>query len=140
MIGSLPINLILSLVFGLGQIIVGVLPAYYLLAGRRYREWRVGLLTCVGLWFVVSGVIELFVSGMESSQRLTGAPSAVTFALWRSHADSALIVATLTLALGMVAYLAYLAALRWRHAGDPAAAHDGAREHAAKIEGERSSS
>lgn len=140
MIGSLPINLILSLVFGLGQIIVGVLPAYYLLAGRRYREWRVVLMTFVGLWFVGSGAIELFVSGMESSQRLSGAPTAVTFALWRSHADSTLLVVTLTLALGMAAYLVYLAALRWRRAGDTAAAHDSAREHAAKIEGERSGS
>jgi hypothetical protein len=48
----------------------------------------------VGAWFVCSGIIELFVSGMESLQRIVGAPDHVTFTLWRGRADTALAVAT----------------------------------------------
>jgi hypothetical protein len=127
MTGSLPLNLILSLVFGLGQVIVGAWLAYPLL-GERRRQWRVALLAFVGLWFAVSGVIELFVSGMEMSQRLVGAPAAAGFALWRGRADTVLFVASALLALGAVVYLL---ALRWRfanHADDSGGAPDATRE------------
>ncbi len=115
MIGSVPLNLILSLVFGLGQVIVGAWLARYPLTGGRRREWRAALVGFVGLWFIVSGVTELFVSGMETSQRLTSAPAAATFALWRGRADTLLFVASAVLALGA---LIYPVALRWRPARD----------------------
>ncbi|HEX8998054.1 MAG TPA: hypothetical protein VF812_18645 [Ktedonobacterales bacterium] len=133
MLGSLPLNLILSLVFGLGQVIVGAWLAYRPLVRRRYLQWRVGLLAFVGLWFVSSGLIELLVSGMETSERLGAGPSASTFVAWRAHADSALFIATLLLTAGL---LAYLAVLRWR--GDTVARRGQRLESAAGIEGERS--
>ena len=110
MTGSLPPNLILSLIFGVGQIIVGAWLAAYPLMHRLFRRWRQGLMVFVGLWFVVSGVVELVVSGMETSQRLTGAPSAALFALWRGRADTVLFVASAALACGA---LVYPLALRW---------------------------
>ena len=89
---SLPINLILSLLFGVGQIVVGVILVVH---GRnRWRRAGVFLLMLVGAWFVCSGIIELFVSGMESLQRIVGVPDGATFTLWRGRADTALAVAT----------------------------------------------
>lgn len=135
MIGSLPINLVLSLIFGLGQVVVGGWLAAYPLARRRYLQWRQGLMVFVGLWFVVSGLIELVVSGMETSQRLTGAPGAMAFALWRGRADTALFVASALLACGAVVYVV---ALRWRGGARGMAQTErvGAAT-AAELEGER---
>ncbi|MGH2504115.1 MAG: hypothetical protein ACRDID_16530 [Ktedonobacterales bacterium] len=108
MVGSLPINLLLSLVFGVGQVVVGAWLAAHTIG--RGRGWRTGVLVCVGLWFVVSGVIELVVSGMEASQRLTGSPGRVTFDVWRGRGDLALAVVTVALAIGA---LLYPLLLRW---------------------------
>ncbi len=86
------INLALSLLFGVGQIVVG---AALVLHGRR--QWRragVLLVMLVGAWFICSGIIELFVSGMESLQRLSGVPDSATFTLWRGRADGTLALAT----------------------------------------------
>lgn len=96
MIGALPINLVLSLTFGVGQIVVGGWFAAHSMA--RGRGWRTGVLVSAGLWFVVSGMIELLVSGMEASERLTGAPTSATFELWRGRGDLTLAVATVALA------------------------------------------
>ena len=88
----LSINLVLSLLFGVGQIVVGVILVVH---GRnRWRRAGVFLLMLVGAWFVCSGIIELFVSGMESLQHISGVPDHATFALWRGRADTALAVAT----------------------------------------------
>jgi hypothetical protein len=88
----LPINLILSLLFGVGQIVVG---AFLVVHGRnRWRRAGVFLLMLVGTWCLCSGIIELFVSGMESLQRISGVPDHATFTLWRGRADTALAVAT----------------------------------------------
>lgn len=111
MVGQLPINLVLSLVFGLGQIVIGAWLAWYPLAPTRRGQWRIAVLLFVGLWLMVSGAIELFVSGMETSQRLAGAPDTVTFTLLRGRADGVLFVATAVLVVGA---LAYPLALRWR--------------------------
>ncbi len=104
MIGSVPLNLILSLVFGVGQVVAGAWLAWHSLQSVRRPHWRAALLIAVGLWFIVSGVIELFVSGMETSQRLTGVPAAGTFALWHGRADATLYTLSAALALGLVAY------------------------------------
>ena len=88
----LSINLVLSLLFGVGQIVVG---AFLVVHGRnRWRRAGVFLLMLVGAWFVCSGIIELFVSGMESLQHISGVPDPATFTLWRGRADTALAVAT----------------------------------------------
>lgn len=111
MTGSLPPNLVLSLIFGAGQIVVGAWLAWHTLHSERRAQWRAAIPTFAGLWFVVSGAVELFVSGMESNLRLTGAPSSAAFALWRSRADTTLYAATAILALGVLLYP--LMARRW---------------------------
>ena len=136
MTGSLPPNLILSLIFGVGQIVVGGWLAVYPLAHGQVLRWRQGLMIFVGLWFVVSGVVELIVSGMETSQRLTGAPGGALFGVWRGRADTALFVASAVLACGAVIYLLALIWLSRRTAGASSAGAAGAQADAA-AEGER---
>jgi hypothetical protein len=102
--GSIPPNLILSLVFGVGQIVVGGGLAWYGLAPARWRQWRAVLAGAAGVWFFVSGVCELIVSGMELSRELGGGPSAAVFAQTRALADGGLFAATGALAVGLVAY------------------------------------
>ncbi len=111
MVGQLPINLVLSLLFGLGQLVVGAWLAWYPLTPARRGQWRIAVLLFVGLWLMVSGAIELFVSGMETGQHLAGAPSMATFTLLRGRADTLLFGATAILAIGA---LAYPLAVRWR--------------------------
>jgi len=112
------INLFLSLVFGVGQIVVGGALVAYGVTGGRWRRWRVALAAFVGAWFLASGVTELFVSGMETAQRLTGAPNPSAFAAWRGHADTALYTVTAALALLGLAYLvAFLTGRRGRTTG-----------------------
>lgn len=140
MVGPLPINLILSLVFGVGQIVVGAWLAWHSLQSERRPHWRAALLIAVGLWFIVSGVIELFVSGMETSQRLTGAPGAGQFALWRSRADTTLFAFSAALAFGLVVYalaVPLTKRLRAVSGGRDASVTRGVNEGAAR-EGEQS--
>lgn len=117
MSGAIPPNLILSLVFGVGQIVVGGGLAWYGLTPRRWRQWRAVLAGAVGVWFFVSGVCELIVSGMEVSQRLGGGPSAAVFAQTRGLADGALFTATGALAVGLVAYFITMALMRRQQPG-----------------------
>lgn len=117
MSGAIPPNLILSLVFGVGQIVVGGGLAWYGLAPRRWRQWRAVLAGAVGLWFFVSGVCELIVSGLEVSQRLGGGPSAVEFAQARGLADDILFTATAALAVGLAAYFIAMAVMRRQEPG-----------------------
>jgi hypothetical protein len=105
MSGSIAPNLILSLVFGVGQIAVGGGLAWYGLAPARWRQWRPVLAGVAGAWFFVSGVCELIISGMELSRGLGGGPSAAAFAQARALADGALFAATGALAVGLAAYL-----------------------------------
>lgn len=111
MVGQLPINLVLSLVFGLGQVVVGAWLAWYPLTPAHRGNWRIAILLFAGLWLILSGTIELFVSGMETSQRLAGSPSMASFSLLCGRADGALFAATALLAVGA---LVYPLALRWR--------------------------
>lgn len=117
MSGAIPPNLILSLVFGVGQIVVGGGLAWYGLAPRRWRQWRAVLVGAVGLWFFVSGVCELIVSGLEVSQRLGGGPNAVEFAQARGLADDILFTATAALAVGLAAYFIAMAVMRRQEPG-----------------------
>jgi len=117
MSGSIPPNLILSLIFGVGQIVVGGGLVWYGLAPARWRQWRAVLAGMVGLWFFISGVCELLVSGMELSQRLGGGPRAAVFVQTRGLADGALFVATGALAVGLVVYFIARAVMGRRERG-----------------------
>jgi ABC-type enterobactin transport system permease subunit len=100
------ISLALSLLFGVGQVLVGGGFAWYGATRQRWRRPRVFVVALVGAWFFCSGLVELFVSGMESLQHLSGSPDAATFATWRSRADMVLLIWTIGLAIAGLAYLA----------------------------------
>lgn len=103
----IPVNLILSLLFGVGQIVVGT---FLVSTGRR--QWRrvgVFVMMLAGTWFVCSGAIELFVSGMESLQRISGMPDQATFSVWRGRADTVLAIST-----GAILLIGILVALSGR--------------------------
>lgn len=105
------VNLALSLLFGVGQVVAGSLLVAH--GRKRWRRAGVFLLMLAGAWFVCSGAIELFVSGMESMQRISGTPDRATFSLWRGRADTVLAVATgLILLVGVIAALS--GRLSWR--------------------------
>jgi hypothetical protein len=104
MSGSIPPNLILSLIFGAGQIVVGGGLAWYGLTPARWRQWRAVLAGAAGVWFFVSGVCELIVSSMELSRSLGDGPSAAVFTQTRGLADSALFLVTGALAVALLAY------------------------------------
>lgn len=108
---SSTISLMLSLLFGVGQVLVGGGLVWH--GGTRGRWRRVGVFVAmlVGAWFFCSGLVELFVSGMESLQHVSGSPDAATFATWRSRADMVLLIWTIGLAVVGLTYLV----LNWRN-------------------------
>jgi hypothetical protein len=97
-------NLILSLLFGIGQVIAGVLLVRYGAREGRWRRARVFLMLLFGVWFATSGLAELVVSGMETARQLIGAPSAASFALWRERADRTLLYITIAVLVAAVAH------------------------------------
>ena len=105
------INLVLSLLFGVGQIVVGCLLLTH--GRRRWRRGGVLVLMFVGAWFVCSGATELFVSGMEAFQRAGGGPDPATFSLWRGRADTFLAVATGVILLAGI-LVAVVGKVSWR--------------------------
>lgn len=107
------INLVLSLIFGLGQVVVGLAVAWRLFASKAWRRPNMLILLAVSCWFVVSGITELFVSGMETAETVGGALSEATFALWRARADDLLLAASVVIAVG---FAGWYAALRLRGA------------------------
>ena len=102
---SLPVNVVLSLLFGAGQLIVGGAVAIRLIARSAWRRLNHFVLLLIALWFVASGVTELFVSGMEALRNLRGAPDAAVFALWRGRADMALLAVSGMLVVALLAAL-----------------------------------
>ena len=105
------VNLVLSLLFGVGQIVAGCLLVAH---GRRgWRRGGVFILMLVGAWFVCSGATELFVSGMEAFQRVGVDPDPATFSLWRGRADTLLAVATGVILLSGV-LVAVTGKVSWR--------------------------
>lgn len=103
------IDLLGSLIFGVGQLAVGVFLVAHGAREHRWRRLGVFIAMLAGAWFVTSGVAELVVSGMEMAQRLGHGLSASTFNLWRGRADTLLLVVTLIL---VVVGLIYVAAHR----------------------------
>lgn len=105
MLTLLPVNLVLSLLFGAGQLIVGGVVALRLIVRSEWRHLNRFVLLLIALWFVASGVTELFVSGMEALRDLRGAPDAAVFALWRGRADTALLAVSGVVIVALLAVL-----------------------------------
>lgn len=105
------INLFFSLIFGVGQVVVGFACVVSAARGGRWRRLGVGLTALVGAWFVASGLGELIVSGMETTRSVWRSPSATMFAAARAQVDSALFLWTLVL-LAVAAL--YAGVWRWK--------------------------
>jgi hypothetical protein len=98
------LSLILSLIFGAAQLVLGAVVVARLLRGGRWRAAARFALLLICLWFVCSGLAELLVSGMEAMQRISGHPSAPAFALWRGRIDAGLLIATAALFVALCLY------------------------------------
>lgn len=109
------INLVLSLMFGVGQLVAGVFVAWRVLGKGTWRRPNMLLLLTLSCWFVASGICELFVSGMETAQTIGGVPSPATFTLWRARADDALLGVSIAL---IVLFVGSYAVVRLRHADE----------------------
>jgi hypothetical protein len=111
MTGSIPPNLIMSLIFGVGQVGVGSWLVWYELAPRawrrpsHWRDWRAILAGAAGVWFIVSGVCELIVSGMETSRLRGGGPSLAAYDVTKTAADGVLFAVTAALAVALAVYV-----------------------------------
>ena len=103
-ITALPVNLILSLIFGIGQIVIGGLVARHSSGRGLWSDTRRFLLLLVSLWFICSGFLELFVSVMETVERFGGYFPTPAFNLWRGRADTVLLLVSLVLLACLLAY------------------------------------
>ncbi len=99
------LSLVISLLFGVGQIAGGGAVVWWLLARRRVREPRTFLLLLIASWFTCSGIAELFVSGMAIAHQVSGQPPAHAVDTWRGRADAALLLVTLALVAVLPVYL-----------------------------------
>ena len=89
------LSLMLSLLFGAGQVVAGALLTGYGARAGRWRRVSLYLALLFGVWCVASGLAELLVSGMETARHVVGQPSVSVFTLWRARADTMLLVVTL---------------------------------------------
>jgi hypothetical protein len=105
---------VLSLLFALAQIVAGVFVARRIFFRRLWRKPGPFVLLLIALWFVCSGIAELFVSGMEAVRRLHSGPDAATFNLWRGRADTLLLAATILLFAALLAFPLARRATGWR--------------------------
>ena len=96
-------NLILSLLFGVGQVVAGVLLVRFGLGKGRWRRPSIYLAMLFGIWLATSGLAELLVSGMEMWRHLFGGPGTATFALWRGRGDGALLAMTIVVLIAALA-------------------------------------
>ena len=92
-------NLLISLAFGLGQIIIGAGMATYTARKGRWRKLRLFGLAVLGAWIACSGVTELIVSGAELLAQQSRALSVAQAAQIRAVADQAFLVASIILLL-----------------------------------------
>lgn len=110
-------NLYISLVFGVGQVVVGAAMIVYTARRQRWRQMTFFVLALLAAWLAASGLTEIVVSGTELLARLGGGISAATAQQVRARADAAFFDASLILiALGLV-YL--LVARRWLAPREP---------------------
>jgi uncharacterized membrane protein HdeD (DUF308 family) len=97
-------NLILSLIFGVGQVIVGAGMAVYTARKRRWQELRWFGLAVLGAWIACSGITELIVSGSELLARQSTTLSSAQAAQIRAVADQAFLIASIILLLLFAAF------------------------------------
>lgn len=99
-----PAALAVSLLFGVGQLVVGALLVGRGLRGGRWQRLSVYVATVLGVWLACSGLVELYVSGLALASLGWGMPSPRDLAHWRQRADDVLLGATGVLALLLLLY------------------------------------
>jgi hypothetical protein len=97
-------NLLLSLLFGVGQIIVGTGMAIYTARQLRWHQFRFFAMAVLGAWIACSGITELIVSGSELLARQSSALSVAQAAQLRTAADQAFLAASIILLLVFAAF------------------------------------
>ena len=97
-------NLLISLAFGVGQIIIGAGMAVYTARKGRWRQLRLFALAVLGAWIACSGITELIVSGAELLAQQSDALSVAQAAQMRAAADQAFLVASIILLLVFAAF------------------------------------
>jgi hypothetical protein len=97
-------SLLISLVFGVGQCVVGV--ALVLRAARRGRWRRFGIFVSgmLGAWAICSGLAELVVSGYALSMASGGSVAQHALEDVRRTADTSLLIASGALVLLLCVY------------------------------------
>jgi len=123
-------NLILSLIFGVGQIIVGAAMIIFTARRARWRRLSFFGLALIGAWLAASGITELIVSGTELLARLGGNISAADAQQIRPRADTAFLDVSLALLAIGAGYLLF--ARRWRTIPNSAATNASEANAAAK--------
>jgi hypothetical protein len=83
--------LLISLLFGAGQCVFGVVVLWYGVRAGRWRRTGIFLLMVLGVWALWSGAAELLVSGMVVAARGHTVPTQAQFARVRAWADGGLI-------------------------------------------------
>lgn len=126
-------NLYISLVFGVGQVVVGAAMIVYTARRQRWRQMTFFVLALLAAWLASSGLTEIVVSGTELLARLGGSISPATAQQVRARADAAFFDVSLVLIVLGVVYL--LVARRWlaprkpgavrANVGDGSSASDG---------------
>ncbi|HEY7122444.1 MAG TPA: hypothetical protein VH540_00715 [Ktedonobacterales bacterium] len=110
-------NLLISLAFGVGQIIIGAGMVVYTASKGRWHQLRFFGLAVLGAWIACSGITELIVSGAELLAQQSRALSVAQAAQMRAAADQAFLVASIILLLVLAAFplLARLGARKPAH-------------------------
>lgn len=98
-------NLFISLVFGIGQVVIGAAMIAYAARKARWRQITFFGLALLGAWIAASGFTELVVSGTEMLAQLGQTISAATAAQVRAGADRGFLAASLVLLATGAGYL-----------------------------------
>ncbi len=125
-------DLYLSLVAGVGQVIIGLAMVLYSARRARWRQITFFGLALIGAWLAASGITELIVSGTELLSRLSSNFSATSAQQIRARADSAFLGVSLALLALGVGYLLF--ARLWRTTPGSAAAPANAEQDTARGE------
>jgi hypothetical protein len=109
------LNLLISLAFGVGQIIVGVGMVIYSLRSGRWQQMAFFGLVVLGTLIGCSGLTELIVSGTELLAQTGSILTPATAAQIRGLADHTFAIASILVVLLAICYPAMMRLWRRRH-------------------------
>ncbi len=98
------LSLAISLVFGVGQCVVGAALLVRALRAHNWQRPAIFVSGILGAWAICSGIAELLVSGLAAFSLTSGSTAPSALAGVRHLADTALLVASALLALPLLVY------------------------------------